>query len=84
MINPDLGRTMTDAEWADLLARQPSDNFYAVITTGIVCRHGCPARTPLRKNVRLFAGFDPAILAGFRACKRCKPTASTPENSRST
>jgi AraC family transcriptional regulator of adaptative response / DNA-3-methyladenine glycosylase II len=47
----------------------------AVVTTGIYCRPGCPAR-PLPKNVRHFESADAARAAGFRACKRCKPDSS--------
>ena len=78
MIKTDAGRVLSDADWALLTARQPSDHFYAVITTGILCRHGCPARTPLRKNVRLFSSVEAAIHAGFRACKRCQPNTDQP------
>jgi AraC family transcriptional regulator of adaptative response/methylated-DNA-[protein]-cysteine methyltransferase len=45
----------------------------AVKTTGVYCRAGCAARTPLRKNVRFFDTAEEARAAGFRACKRCKP-----------
>ena len=83
MIKTESGRDLTDADWAIFLARGASDTLYAVITTGIVCRPGCPARTPLRKNVRLFATLEAATGAGFRPCKRCKPTADTPESSQS-
>jgi len=44
-----------------------------VETTGIYCRPGCPARLPLRRNVRFFDTVDQARAAGFRACKRCRP-----------
>ena len=44
-----------------------------VLTTGIYCRPSCPARRPLRENVRFFAGPDEAERAGFRACLRCRP-----------
>ncbi len=47
--------------------------FVAVRTTGIYCRPGCPARTPMRKNVCFFASQDEAEAAGFRACLRCRP-----------
>jgi AraC family transcriptional regulator, regulatory protein of adaptative response / methylated-DNA-[protein]-cysteine methyltransferase len=80
MIKTDLGRALSDSDWAGLVMRAETKGFYAVITTGIVCRHGCSARTPLRKNVRLFDSVDAAIFAGFRACLRCRPTASTPKS----
>jgi AraC family transcriptional regulator of adaptative response / DNA-3-methyladenine glycosylase II len=47
--------------------------FTAVTSTGIYCRPVCPARTPLRKNVRFFACAAAAEEAGFRPCRRCRP-----------
>src|SRR2546426_4170293 len=47
--------------------------FTAVKTTGIYCRSICPARTPLRQNVRFFACAAAAEEAGFRPCLRCRP-----------
>jgi AraC family transcriptional regulator of adaptative response / DNA-3-methyladenine glycosylase II len=47
--------------------------FTAVVTTGIYCRPICPARTPLRKNVRFYPCAAAAEQAGFRACRRCRP-----------
>ena len=65
-----------DARWQALVNRQPrADIFYAVTTTGIYCRPGCPARTPLRAHVRYFVTQAAARAAGFRACKRCRPDA---------
>lgn len=46
---------------------------FGVLTTGIYCRPSCPARRPLRKNVRFFATAGEAERAGLRACFRCKP-----------
>lgn len=74
MIKTAMGRVPDDAEWAAFEARHPADYLYGVSTTGVVCRHGCAARTPLRKNVRLFGSVVEAINAGFRPCKRCQPT----------
>jgi AraC family transcriptional regulator, regulatory protein of adaptative response / methylated-DNA-[protein]-cysteine methyltransferase len=51
----------------------------AVITTGIYCRPGCPARLPRRENVRFFANSAEAERAGFRPCKRCRPDAASIE-----
>ena len=50
--------------------------FTAVTSTGIYCRPSCPARTPLRGNVRFYPSAAAAQLAGFRACKRCRPNAT--------
>ena len=47
-----------------------------VLTTGIYCRPSCPARTPLRRNVRFHPSAAAAQAAGLRACKRCRPDAS--------
>lgn len=47
---------------------------YAVTTTGVYCRPICAARPALRENLRFFDGCDEAERAGFRACKRCRPS----------
>jgi AraC family transcriptional regulator of adaptative response/methylated-DNA-[protein]-cysteine methyltransferase len=68
------GRAPGDAEWQAFEARQMDvASIYAVVSTGIYCRAGCPARLPLRRNLRLFDAATLAQAAGFRACKRCKP-----------
>lgn len=67
------GRALTDDGWHALMARAEGPGFYAVITTGIVCRTGCAARTPLRRNVLSFDALEDALSEGFRRCKRCKP-----------
>ena len=51
--------------------------FYtAVRTTGIYCRPSCPAVTPRRQNVTFYPTAAAAQLAGYRACKRCRPDAT--------
>jgi AraC family transcriptional regulator, regulatory protein of adaptative response / methylated-DNA-[protein]-cysteine methyltransferase len=47
--------------------------FTAVRTTKIFCRPTCPARKPFPKNVEFFSSAQAAMLAGYRACKRCRP-----------
>ena len=37
--------------------------FMGVITTGIFCRPGCPAKTPKRENVRFYAKAKEALSA---------------------
>lgn len=62
--------------WAAVMARDASadDQFvYSVKTTGIYCRPSCAARLALRANVAFHSSCADAELAGFRACKRCKP-----------
>jgi AraC family transcriptional regulator of adaptative response/methylated-DNA-[protein]-cysteine methyltransferase len=61
--------------WKQLQARDPEASFfYAVATTGVFCRPTCASRRPLESNVRFFASAQAAQAAGFRPCKRCKPT----------
>jgi AraC family transcriptional regulator of adaptative response / DNA-3-methyladenine glycosylase II len=50
--------------------------FTAVTSTGIYCRPSCPAKTPMRTNVRFYPSAAAAQLGGFRACKRCRPNAT--------
>lgn len=66
----DAGRVVSDAEWDAHEARVPTGLVWAVVTTGIHCRDGCPGR-PLRQNLRVLATRAEAEAAGFRACKRC-------------
>jgi AraC family transcriptional regulator of adaptative response/methylated-DNA-[protein]-cysteine methyltransferase len=61
--------------WQQIVRRDPDAAFfYAVTTTGVVCRPACKSRLPLRTNVRFFASVDAARAAGFRPCLRCRPT----------
>ncbi len=59
--------------------RERNKNFdgrfvFAVASTGIFCRPGCPGRTPRRENVRFYPDCEAAAEAGFRPCLRCRPT----------
>ncbi len=47
--------------------------FFAVTSTGIFCRPICPAPKPKPETVLYFSDADTPIIAGFRACKRCRP-----------
>jgi AraC family transcriptional regulator of adaptative response/methylated-DNA-[protein]-cysteine methyltransferase len=61
--------------WQQLCDRDSSARFFcAVITTGVFCRPDCKSRRPLRENVRFYSTAGEAQSAGFRPCKRCKPT----------
>lgn len=65
-----------DEQWTIVRERDESarDHFlYAVRTTGIYCRPGCSSRLPKRENVAFFESPQDARLAGYRACKRCRP-----------
>jgi len=66
--------------WNAVLERDSSQDgrfVFAVSTTGVYCRPSCAARRPRRENVRFFTTNDAAEKAGYRACLRCKPKAST-------
>lgn len=66
------GRAPDEAEWAEFVARVGGVGLvYGVASTGIHCRAGCPARVPLRVNLRIFRAVSEAEAAGYRACKRC-------------
>ncbi len=65
-----------ETAWQKVLARDAAaqgEFVYAVLSTGVYCRPGCPSRRPARENVRFFATCERAEAAGFRACLRCKP-----------
>lgn len=70
-------QVMTETEmWQAVEARDRSHEgefWLGVLTTGIFCRPGCPARTPLRKNVVFFDSLGDALRSGLRPCKRCRP-----------
>ncbi|MEQ9199879.1 MAG: methylated-DNA--[protein]-cysteine S-methyltransferase [Rhodospirillales bacterium] len=47
--------------------------IYAVRSTGIYCRPSCASRPKKRENVSFFPLPELAEVAGYRACKRCRP-----------
>jgi len=66
-----------DARWNAVVKNNfcADDSFYyAVLTTGIYCRPSCTSRLPNRANVEYFTTCEEAETAGYRECKRCKPT----------
>jgi len=48
--------------------------YYGVKSTGIFCRPSCHSRLPKQAHLVLFATATDALQAGFRPCKRCRPT----------
>ncbi|NOU83189.1 helix-turn-helix domain-containing protein [Paenibacillus sp. LMG 31459] len=59
-----------------VVRREPTyDGVYytAVLTTRIVCRPSCRARTPKAANVVFYGSLQEAVREGFRPCKRCRP-----------
>ncbi|MEP0190543.1 MAG: methylated-DNA--[protein]-cysteine S-methyltransferase [Erythrobacter sp.] len=79
----DPNATLTDDQrWEIALAKDRHfDGAFVtgVHSTGIYCRPSCPARAPLRKNVRFYASAGDAEAAGLRACKRCSPKSQSAE-----
>ncbi|THF79462.1 bifunctional transcriptional activator/DNA repair enzyme AdaA [Cohnella fermenti] len=68
---------MNDEQWQAVANNDGSYDgsfFYAVKTTGIFCRPSCRSKLPNRENIDFFLTADQALAAGFRPCKRCKPT----------
>lgn len=67
-----------DARWTAVCENSSDADgafYYAVITTGIYCRPSCRSKLPNRDNVEYFRSCNEAEAAGYRACKRCTPTA---------
>jgi AraC family transcriptional regulator, regulatory protein of adaptative response / methylated-DNA-[protein]-cysteine methyltransferase len=68
---------LADPRWAQLLARDANADgrfVYSVASTGVYCRPSCGARPARPENVEFHADAAAAERAGFRACKRCRPT----------
>lgn len=74
-----MGARQDETRWAAVLARDggcDGDFVFAVRTTRVYCRPGCPARRPKPENVVLFDSALEARAAGFRPCLRCAPDAT--------
>src|SRR5437764_1488041 len=83
----NLSRTTSanEVRWQSVLQRDRSADgkfVFGVLTTGVYCRPSCPARRPLKKNVRFFASPAEAEQNGLRACLRCKPLNGSSTNAR--
>lgn len=68
---------INDEQWQAIIQNDSSSDdyfFYAVKTTGIFCRPSCKSKVPNRENVCIYQNAKQALSAGFRSCKRCKPT----------
>ncbi|GAA0270790.1 Bifunctional transcriptional activator/DNA repair enzyme Ada [Methylorubrum aminovorans] len=56
---------------------------YAVRSTGVYCRPGCPSRAARPENLSFHAGPAQAREAGFRPCRRCRPDEPAPSERQS-
>ena len=76
-MNPSVDITLASGQiHSGLRDRDPAIGgtvFTAVRTTGVFCRPGCPARTPLPANIERYPSARDALFAGFRPCRRCHP-----------
>ncbi|MHB8146225.1 MAG: bifunctional DNA-binding transcriptional regulator/O6-methylguanine-DNA methyltransferase Ada [Vulcanimicrobiaceae bacterium] len=66
-----------DSCWEAVRTRDASQLgrfYFGVMTTGVYCSVNCPARMPLRRNVRFYATASDAESDGLRPCKRCRPS----------
>jgi AraC family transcriptional regulator of adaptative response/methylated-DNA-[protein]-cysteine methyltransferase len=69
--------TERDPRWQAVVARDRAADgtfVYAVRSTGVYCRPSCPSRRARVENVAFYPSGAAAERAGFRACKRCRPT----------
>jgi AraC family transcriptional regulator of adaptative response/methylated-DNA-[protein]-cysteine methyltransferase len=72
-------QAIDDERWDRVLRRDGAADgkfVYAVTSTGVFCRPSCPSRRPGRDRVRFFDTTAAAEHAGFRACRRCRPTSA--------
>jgi len=76
-------RADTDRRWEAVARRDGAADgtfVYAVTTTGVFCRPSCRSRRPLRRHVEFYLDGGAAERAGYRACKRCRPTEADPRS----
>lgn len=74
---------LTNSRWNVVINNDQSKDgqfFYGVTTTKIFCKPSCHSKVPNKENVVIFKNATEALSAGFRPCKRCQPTGSTPNN----
>jgi AraC family transcriptional regulator of adaptative response/methylated-DNA-[protein]-cysteine methyltransferase len=69
--------TTNDPRWLSVVERDKAADgafYHSVKTTDAYCRPTCAARLARPENVQFHPTPEHAEKAGFRACKRCKPT----------
>jgi AraC family transcriptional regulator, regulatory protein of adaptative response / methylated-DNA-[protein]-cysteine methyltransferase len=73
----ETGASPDDERWDAVRRRDRAADgrfVYAVTTTGVYCKPSCPSRPAKRENVTFHPTNAAAEMAGFRPCKRCRPT----------
>ena len=73
----DAPNPLSEEQWQAVSGNDASFDgqfYYAVRTTRIFCRPSCKSRLPKRDNIRGFETTEQALAAGYRPCKRCRPT----------
>src|SRR5437764_619747 len=66
-----------DPRWDAVVKRDRNADgtfYYSVKTTGVYCRPSCGSRRARPENVDFHATPEEAERAGYRACKRCRPS----------
>lgn len=66
-----------DPRWLAVASRDAGADggfVYSVRTTGVYCRPSCPSRLANPENVAFHESCAAAEQAGFRPCKRCRPS----------
>lgn len=73
----DAGKPLSEEQWRAVSGNDASFDgqfYYAVRTTRIFCRPSCKSKLPKRDNICGFETAEQALCAGYRPCKRCRPT----------
>jgi AraC family transcriptional regulator of adaptative response/methylated-DNA-[protein]-cysteine methyltransferase len=74
---PSKPQTEENSAWQAVLERDRRYDglfVYAVRSTGVYCRPSCPSRRPRPEMVEFFEQPKAAENAGYRSCRRCRPT----------
>jgi AraC family transcriptional regulator of adaptative response/methylated-DNA-[protein]-cysteine methyltransferase len=69
-------QSIDSIRWNAIVARDRAATgtfVYAVRSTGVYCRPGCPSRRPRPDRVAFFDTPADAERAGYRPCRRCRP-----------
>jgi len=80
---PEHAQALDDRRsWRAVCERDRSQDgrfVYAVASTRVYCRPSCAARRPRRGQVTFYTRPEEAERAGYRACRRCDPRGTSPE-----